>query len=57
MKSLFGDLLGLAPERRAPATQIATALLAVKGVLLHRVHDVAGALDALRLARTIFHCG
>jgi len=69
MKSLFGDLLGLAPDRRGPATQVAdllglapdrrgpatqvaTALLAGKGVALHRVHDVAGALDALRLA----HC-
>ena len=50
MKSLFGDLPGLAPERRGVATQIATALSAVKGALLHRVHDVAGALDALRLA-------
>jgi dihydropteroate synthase len=53
MKSLFGDLLGLAPERRGPATQVATALLAVKGVALHRVHDVAGALDALRLAQAL----
>ena len=53
MKSFFGDLLGLAPEQRGPATQIAVALLAVKGVPLHRVHNVAGTLDALRLAQTI----
>jgi len=53
MKSFFGDLLGLAPERRGPVTQVATALLAVKGVSLHRVHDVSGALDALRLAQAI----
>ena len=53
MKSLFGDLLGLALARRGPATQVATALLAVKGVALHRVHDVAGALDALRLAQAM----
>ena len=53
MKSLFGDLLGLAPEQRGPATQIATALLAAQGVPLHRVHDVAGALDALRLAQAL----
>jgi dihydropteroate synthase len=53
MKSLFGDLLGLAPKRRCPATQVATALLAVKGVALHRVHDVAGALEALRLAQAM----
>ena len=53
MKSLFGDLLGLAPARRGPATQIAAALLAAKGVSLHRVHNVAGALDALRLAQAL----
>ena len=53
MKSLFGDLLGLPPERRGPATQVAVALLALKGVTLHRVHDVAGALDALRLAQAL----
>jgi dihydropteroate synthase len=53
MKSLFGDLLGLAPERRGPATQVAAALAAVKGASLHRVHDVAGALDALRLVQAL----
>ena len=53
MKSFFGDLLGLALERRGAATQVATALLAIKGAALHRVHDVAGALDALRLAQAI----
>jgi dihydropteroate synthase len=53
MKSLFGDLLGLAPERRGPATQVATALAFVNGASVHRVHDVAGALDALRLAQAL----
>ena len=53
MKALFGDMLGLAPRRRGQATQIATALLAAKGVPLHRVHDVAGALDALRLTQAL----
>jgi dihydropteroate synthase len=53
MKSLFGDLLGLPPERRGPATQIAVALSSVKGASVHRVHDVAGALDAVRLAQAI----
>ena len=53
MKSFFGDLLGLAPERRGSVTQIAAALSSVKGAALHRVHDVAGALDALRLAHAI----
>jgi len=53
MKSFFGDLLGLAPERRGAATQIAAALSAVKGAALHRVHDVAGVLDALLLAHVM----
>jgi dihydropteroate synthase len=53
MKSFFGELLGLAPERRGAATQIAMALSSVKGAVLHRAHDVAGSLDALRLAHTI----
>jgi dihydropteroate synthase len=53
MKSLFGELLDIPLERRGPATQVATALLAAKGVLAHRVHDVAGALEALRLAQAL----
>jgi dihydropteroate synthase len=53
MKSLFGDLLGLAPKRRGQATQVATALLAAKGVSLHRVHQVPEALEALRLAQAM----
>jgi len=53
MKSFFGDLLGLAPERRGTATQIASALLSAKGVVLHRVHEVAGVLDALRLTQAV----
>jgi len=53
MKSLFGELLGLASTQRGPATQVATALLAAQGVRLHRVHDVSGALDALRLAQAL----
>lgn len=50
-KSLFGELLGLPVEKRDAPTQVATALLAERGVYVHRVHDVAGAVAALTLAR------
>lgn len=49
-KSLFGDLLGLDKMERGEATDIVTALMAVRGVTHHRVHDVASTLLALRLA-------
>lgn len=49
-KSFMGPLLGLPVEARDAATQTATALLSRAGVLAHRVHDVAGAVRALRLA-------
>lgn len=52
-KSLFGDLLGLPVEKRDAATQVLTALLAGKGVFVHRVHDVAGAMAALELANLL----
>ena len=53
MKSLFGALLGLPVEARGAATQTASALLWERGVLWHRVHDVAGVKGALRLAAAI----
>ncbi|WP_027174807.1 dihydropteroate synthase [Desulfovibrio aminophilus] len=49
-KSLFQGLLGLEPGRRGTATQVATAVLAAKGVAVHRVHDVAETVRTLRLA-------
>ena len=52
-KSFFGDLLGLAVYDRDAATQAVTALLACKGVYVHRVHNVAGAVAALRLASAL----
>lgn len=53
-KSFFGDLLGLPKgEARDCATQVVTALLAAKGVQIHRVHAVRGAVQALRLANAI----
>ncbi len=53
-KSFFGDLLGLPLDKRDPATQTATALLAVKGVAVHRAHNVASARSALKLAESFF---
>lgn len=52
-KSLFGDLLDLAPGEREEATHLAVALLAARGVTCHRVHDVAGCARALRLVAAI----
>lgn len=49
-KTLFGDLFDLPLPRRGEATQVATALTVAKGARIHRVHDVAGAKRALRLA-------
>ena len=48
-KSMFGDLLGLDRTERGEATDIVTALMAARGVAHHRVHDVASAVQALRL--------
>ena len=39
-KSLWQGLLGLGPDERGNSTQVATALLAARGVAIHRVHDV-----------------
>lgn len=52
-KSLFRELLGLDVRRRAEATRIAVALLGARGILYHRVHDVAGCAQALRLAEAM----
>ncbi|WP_078716647.1 dihydropteroate synthase [Paucidesulfovibrio gracilis] len=49
-KSMFGDLLGLSVRERGEATRVATALLATRGVAVHRVHEVALARNALTLA-------
>ena len=48
-KSLFGALLGLSVDQRGEATRVCTALLAARGVMHHRVHDVAAARQALIL--------
>ncbi len=49
-KSLFGGLLALPVGERGEATRVATALAARAGASVHRVHEVAKARDALRLA-------
>lgn len=52
-KSLFQQLLGLPPGDRALATALVTALSACRGVAIHRVHDVAENLRALRVAAAL----
>lgn len=52
-KSLFGDLFGLDRHERGDVTAVCTALLAERGYLHHRVHDVAAARRALALVRAV----
>jgi len=49
-KSLWGTLLGLGPQDRQQATAVATALLVARGVLVHRVHEVALSRQAALVA-------
>lgn len=48
-KSFWKGLLGLELEERGSVTQVATALLTVKGVRVHRVHDVLETQRTLRV--------
>jgi dihydropteroate synthase len=52
-KSLWGRLLGLDLGERGPATQAATALLAARGVFVHRVHEVARTVQTLAVTRAL----
>jgi dihydropteroate synthase len=53
-KSLLGKLCGGAePADRDAATFVVTALARQQGVMLHRVHEVKGNLDALRMAEEL----
>ncbi|WP_027722614.1 dihydropteroate synthase [Maridesulfovibrio zosterae] len=52
-KSLWGKLLGLKPDERQNATQAATAVLAAKGVPIHRVHEVALTSQTLKIVQEI----
>lgn len=48
-KSMFEHLLGLKINERQNATQVATALMAERGVGIHRVHDVLQTRQTLDL--------
>lgn len=52
-KSLFKGLLGLEPDQRQNATQATTAILASRGVQVHRVHDVALTAQSLAMAEAL----
>ncbi|WP_415717378.1 dihydropteroate synthase [Maridesulfovibrio sp.] len=52
-KSLWGKLLGLEAGERKNATQAATAVLAARGVPIHRVHEVSLTSQTLRIVKEI----
>nr|WP_321257749.1 dihydropteroate synthase [uncultured Pseudodesulfovibrio sp.] len=52
-KSVWQGLLGLAVGKRQNATQAATAVLAAKGVPIHRVHEVALTQQTLTIVREL----
>jgi len=57
MKSYFGDLLNLAIEQRALATQVLTTLMAQQGVSLHRVHNVKETVQTLKIVSSLMPNG
>ncbi len=52
-KSTWGKLLDLGADERQTATQVATALMAAKGVPIHRVHEVLDTVRTLRIVQEI----
>lgn len=56
-KSLWQGLLGLGPADRGVPTQVATALLAARGVAVHRVHDAGATQRTLRIANALSPLG
>ena len=52
-KSMWEKLLGLPSGARKTATQVATALLASRGVALHRVHEVDLTQQTLEIVKNI----
>ncbi|WP_419779458.1 dihydropteroate synthase [Maridesulfovibrio sp.] len=52
-KSVWGKLLGLEADERQNATQAATAVLAARGVPIHRVHEVCLTSQTLRIVKEI----
>jgi dihydropteroate synthase len=53
-KSVWQKLLGLDSNERGAATLAATVLMALRGVGVHRVHEVAPAVQALETTRHIW---
>lgn len=52
-KSFLGELTGRPPAERLPATAAAVTALALAGVEIVRVHDVAAMVDVVRVADAI----
>lgn len=52
-KSMFQQLLGLEVGKRKHATQAALAVLASRGVRIHRVHEVAMTMQTLAVAEAM----
>lgn len=52
-KSLWGKLLGLDEGQRQNATQAATAVLGMRGVPVHRVHEVDLTIQTLKIVQEI----
>ncbi|MCF8108510.1 MAG: dihydropteroate synthase [Desulfohalobiaceae bacterium] len=52
-KSMWEKLLGLPSGKRQTATQVATALLAAKGVRVHRVHEVELTRQSLEIVQIL----
>ena len=53
-KSVIGKLTGEEdPLQRDRATAIMTALAFKSGISIHRVHDVKGAVEAVRIAQSL----
>ena len=55
-KSLWSGLLGVPADRRRLPTQVATSLLAARGVRIHRVHEVDEAVQALTVTMAMEAC-
>lgn len=52
-KSIWGSLLDLGPDERHNATQAATTIMAMRGVAIHRVHDVVSTKQTLAVVRAL----
>ncbi|MDZ7759010.1 MAG: dihydropteroate synthase [Desulfovermiculus sp.] len=52
-KSMWSKLLNVAISERCMATQVATGLLAAKGVPIHRVHEVDETVRTLRIVQAM----